>query len=116
MKIMGPGAGLFMCTGTGLGIGLFSGPGWGWKALTWAAIIAILNVVLKSDNYQDYIANCKGEEIKLDSHFLQRFIIRQKGRVKPNRILYLFFSLLQNVVVISIVAVIVLLVKGILKR
>jgi hypothetical protein len=111
---MGPGTGLFLCIGTGLGIGLFSGPGWGWEVLAGAMIIAILNVALKSEHYQDYRANCEGKEIKLDSHFLQRFIVPKRGKTKPNIALYIGLSFFQNLVIICAVALIVFLVKGFL--
>lgn len=72
MKILSVGTSFFICIGTGLGIGLFSGPGWGWTVLFVAFIISLANVVLKSEHYCDYIANCEGKDIKVDSPLLQK--------------------------------------------
>jgi len=113
MKIMSSGMGFFLCVGTGLGIGLFAGPGWGWQALAGAIIIAIANVLLKSEHYQNYIANCEGKQIELESSFLQKFILKG-SKTKPSVILYISLSFLQNSVIIFIVAFIVFFVKGFL--
>lgn len=111
--IMSSGMGFYLCIGTGLGIGLFAGPRWGWQALAGAIIIAIANVLLKSEHYQDYIANCEGKQIKLESSFLQKFILKG-GKTKPSLILYISLSFLQNLVIIFIVAFVVFFVKGFL--
>ena len=113
MKIMSSGTGFFLCIGAGLGIGLFAGPGWGWQALTVAIIMAIGSVLLKSEHYQDYIANCEGKQIKLDNSFLQKFILKG-GKTKPNVILYIGLSFLQNSVILFIVAFVVFFIKGFL--
>ncbi|MFH1540723.1 MAG: hypothetical protein ABID79_02585 [Elusimicrobiota bacterium] len=113
IKIMSSGTEFFLCIGTGLGIGLFAGPGWGWQSLVGAIIIAIANILLKSEHYQNYIANCEGKEIKLDSSFLQKFILRG-GKTKPSVILYIILSFLQNSVIIFIVAFIVFFITGFL--
>jgi len=115
MKIMGPGTGFLLCLGTGLGIGLFGGPGWGWEAVAGAMLIAIANVLLKSEHYKDYVGNCKGKEIKLESSFLQKFIIKG-NKTKPSVILYISFSFLQNAVIIFVVSFIVFFVKGLIYR
>ena len=112
---MSSGTGFFLCVGTGLGIGLFVGPGWGWLALAAAITIAIANVLLKSEHYQDYIAACEGKEIKLESPFLQRFILKG-GKTKPSVILYISLSFLQNSVIIFVVAFITFLIKGFLRH
>ena len=112
MKIMSTGAGFFLCIGTGLGIGLFSGPGWGLYAILGAIIIAIANVVLKSEHYQDYVNNCKGKEIKVETSFLQKLIIRRSGKTRPNVILYISLSFLLNAIIIFVVAFITFFVKS----
>lgn len=111
MKIMGPGAEIFLCIGTGLGIGLFAGPGWGWQVLAGAIIIVIASVLLKSEHYQDYIRACEGREIKLKSFLLQKFILKG-GETKPSVILYIIFSFLHNSIIIFIVAFIVFFIKS----
>ena len=113
MKIMSSGTGFFLCIGTGLGIGLFAGPGWGWQALAGAIIIAIANVLLKSEHYQDYIANCEGKQIKLRRSFLQKFILKG-GKTRPSVILYISLSFLQNSIIIFVVTFLVFFVKGFL--
>jgi len=113
MKIMSSGTGFFLCIGTGLGIGLFVGPGWGWQALAGAIIIAIASVLLKSEHYQDYIANCEGKQIELEPSFLQKFILKG-GKTKPSAILYISLSFLQNLVIIFIVVFIVFFIKDFL--
>ena len=113
MKIMTSGTGFFLCIGTGLGIGLFAGPGWGWQALAGAMIIAIANVLLKSEHYQDYIAACEGKEIKLESSFLQKFILKG-GKTKPSVISYISLSFLQNSIIIFVIAIVVFLIKSFL--
>lgn len=113
MKTMSSGLGFFLCIGTGLGIGLFADHGWGWQALAGAIIIAIANILLKSEHYQDYIAACNGKEIKLGSSFLQKFILKG-GETKPSVILYIGLSFLLNSVIIFIVAFIVFFIKGFL--
>ena len=112
---MNLGMGFFLCLGSGLGIGLFAGPSWGWQALAAAIIIAIANVLLKSEHYQDYIANCEGKQIKLESSFLQKFILKG-GETKPSVILYVGLSFIQNLVIIFIVVFIVFFIKGFLYR
>lgn len=94
---MGPGISLFLSVGTGLGIGLFGGHGWGWQAIFGAALIALLSILLKSERYLDYIANCEEAEIKASSLW------------------YFGLSFLQNAVVIFIIALIVFFVKGLLE-
>lgn len=113
MKIMGPGTGFFLCLGTGLGIGLFGGPGWGWEVAAIAMLIAIANVLLKSEHYKDYVANSKGKEIRLESSFLQKFIIKG-NKTKPNITLYISLSFVQNALIIFVVSFIVFFVKGLI--
>ncbi len=103
--------GFFLCIGTGLGIGLFAGPGWGWQALAGATVIAIANVLLKSEHYQNYIASCEGKQIKLRSSFLQKFILKG-GKTKPSVILYISLSFLQNSIIIFVIALVVFFVRG----
>lgn len=110
---MSSGTGFFLCIGTGLGIGLFAGPGWGWQALAGAIVIAIANVVLKSTHYQDYIANCKGRQVKLGSSLFQKCILKG-DKTRPSVILYISLSFLQNSIIIFVVAFVVFFVKGLL--
>jgi len=112
--LMGPGMGLSLCIGTGLGIGLFGRPGWGWQALGGAIIVAFAHIVVRSEHYQNYIASCQGREIKLESSFLQRFIIKG-GKNRPSVIWYLVLCFLQNSVVIFVVAFAVFFLKGFLQ-
>lgn len=115
MKAMGSGTGFFLCLGSGLGIGLFGGAGWGWEVAAIAMLIAIANVLLKSDHYKDYVENCEGKEIRLESSFLQKFIIKG-NKTKPSIPLYISLSFVQNALIILVVSFIVFFVRGLMHR
>jgi hypothetical protein len=109
---MQSGTGFLLCVGTGLGISLFARSGWIWQGLIGGFLIAIANVLFKSDHYKDYCANCRGRETKLESRFLQKFIIPSQGTTEPSLATYLLLAFIQSSFLIFVVAGIVRLIVG----
>jgi len=108
---MGPGSALLLSIGTGIGIALYSGADWWWQGLIGAIFIAIASIIFKSEHFRDYVENCSGREVNVESPTLQKMIIQPTGPVKPSISWFLLLQIIQNSIVIFIVAAIILVIR-----
>lgn len=100
MKLMKSGSGFFLCVGIGIATSYLPNTYLVLYSILGAIIIAVLHVVLKSEHYCDYLENCKGNKINIDSKVLQKFIIQQNQPVKPSIIRYIVMSFILNCIII----------------